>query len=152
MRLWRISNYANLNGEGGRLVDGRWHHRGRRVVYLAEHPALALLETFVHLEIDPEDIPKGYTLICVSVPNSMAIEELTESELDRRDPEWRSMPSITRNVTISWFQEKRSALLRVPSVVAPSAANYLLNPLHVDASSIKIEWTKRAQYDPRLFE
>jgi RES domain-containing protein len=136
---------------GGLLVDGRWHHRGRRVVYLAEHPALALLETFVHLEIDPEDFPKDYTLICVDVSNSVTIEELSEEELDTRAPAWRHMPAITRVMTSSWFEEKRSALLRIPSVVVPNAANYLLNPLHPDASLVKIDWTKQALYDGRLF-
>jgi RES domain-containing protein len=58
MRLWRISNYADLSGEGGRRAEGRWHERGRPVVYLAEHAALALLETMVHLEIEYEDLPR----------------------------------------------------------------------------------------------
>ena len=57
MRLWRISNHASLTGEGGLYASGRWHTRGQRVVYLADHPASALLEVMVHLEIDAEDLP-----------------------------------------------------------------------------------------------
>ena len=63
MRLWRISNHVDLSGEGGRRAAGRWSHQGRRVVYLAEHPALAMLETLVHLEVDVEDLPSTYRLI-----------------------------------------------------------------------------------------
>ena len=77
MRLWRISNHADLSGEGGRRVGGRWHERGRPVVYLSEHPALALLENLVHLEIDPEDLPSGYQLLTVDVPDGR-IESLGE--------------------------------------------------------------------------
>ena len=44
MRLWRISDFADLAGEGGLLVSGRWHSRGRRIVYLSDHPATALIE------------------------------------------------------------------------------------------------------------
>ena len=83
MRLWRISNHADLSGEGGRRVGGRWHERGRPVVYLSEHPALALLENLVHLEIDSEDLPSGYQLLTVDVP-------------DGRIESWTSPNSIAR--------------------------------------------------------
>jgi len=47
MELWRISNYADLSGAGGLQAAGRWHTRGKRIVYLADHPASALLEMLV---------------------------------------------------------------------------------------------------------
>jgi RES domain-containing protein len=34
--LWRISNYSDLSGKGGKLASGRWHTAGRRIVYLAD--------------------------------------------------------------------------------------------------------------------
>ena len=74
-RLWRISNHASLSGDGGLYASGRWHTRGRRVVYLADHPASALLEVMVHLEIDAEDLPTHYQLLGVDVPDDLASEE-----------------------------------------------------------------------------
>jgi RES domain-containing protein len=115
MRLWRISNHADLSGEGGRSVAGRWHERGCPVVYLSEHPALALLENLVHLEIDPEDLPSGYQILTVEVPDGR-IESLGEPELDRTAPGWRVDQAITRGLAATWFDERRSLLLRVPSV------------------------------------
>ncbi|HXH47142.1 MAG TPA: RES family NAD+ phosphorylase [Bradyrhizobium sp.] len=56
MRIWRISNFDDLSGIGGLKTDGRWHDRGRHVVYAADHPASALLEVMVHLEIDVEGL------------------------------------------------------------------------------------------------
>lgn len=150
MRLWRISNHADLSGEGGRRVAGRWHERGRPVVYLSEHPALALLENLVHLEIDPEDLPSGYQLLTVEVPDGR-IESLGESELDRTAPGWRVDQAITRGLTASWFDARRSLLLRVPSVLAPHSRNYLFNPLHPAASKAKIVDVATAAYDGRLF-
>ncbi|MGH7819352.1 MAG: RES family NAD+ phosphorylase, partial [Candidatus Binatia bacterium] len=44
MTLWRISNHSELKGIGGLRASGRWHTAGRPIVYLAEHPALCLLE------------------------------------------------------------------------------------------------------------
>jgi RES domain-containing protein len=151
MRLWRISNHADLSGEGGRRVEGRWHERGRRAVYLAEHPALALLEIMVHLEIDPDDLPRNYQLLEIEAPDSISIEELSRSDLDEHAPGWELDPRMSRRYTTSWFAEQRSALLRVPSIVVPRSFNFLLNPLHPDAINVRIIAITRAEFDQRLF-
>jgi RES domain-containing protein len=150
MRLWRISNYADLSGEGGRRVAARWHERGRPVVYLAEHPALALLETLVHLDIDPDELPSHYQLLTVEAPDAVAVEELSEAEL-ARITDWRHAPRETRRLTRAWFGERRTALLRVPSALVPAAHNYLLNPLHPDAARIAVVARQTAEFDTRLF-
>lgn len=41
-RIWRISNYADLEGLGGLKAGQRWHTRGRRIVYCAPSPAAAI--------------------------------------------------------------------------------------------------------------
>jgi RES domain-containing protein len=151
MRLWRVSNHADLSGEGGRRAEGRWHERGRPVVYLAEHAALALLETLVHLEIDPEDLPSHYQLLTVDVPDGVAIEEIAEAELAARIADWRAAPDETRKLARAWFDERRTALLRVPSVIVPAENNYLLNPLHAVAKQITVVAQQKVQFDARLF-
>ena len=150
MRLWRVSNHADLSGEGGRRVAARWHERGPAAVYLAEHPALALLETLVHLDIDPDELPSHYQLLTVEAPDGVAVEELAEAEL-ARIADWRHAPPETRQLTRAWFGERRSALLRVPSAVVPAAFNYLLNPLHPDAARVTVVARQTAQFDARLF-
>lgn len=151
MRLWRVSNHADLSGEGGRRADGRWHERGQPVVYLAEHAALALLETLVHLEIDPEDLPSHYQLLTVEVPDGVTVEEFSESGLADRVVDWRRAPQETRKLARPWFNERRTALLCVPSVIVPAAHNYLLNPLHPDAARIAVVAWQTAEFDARLF-
>jgi RES domain-containing protein len=150
MRLWRVSNYADLSGEGGRRVEGRWHERGRLVVYLGEHAAVALLEVLVHLEIDPADLPSTYQLLTIDVPEAVAVEDIDEADLGRI-PRWRHAPEETRELTRTWFTARRTALLRVPSVIVPAARNYLLNPLHPDAGQITIIEKQTVQFDARLF-
>ena len=63
MKVWRISNHGDLSGRGGLRAAGRWHCAGRPIVYLAEHPASALLEVLVHFDIgDVSALPVAYQL------------------------------------------------------------------------------------------
>ena len=75
MVLWRISNYADLRGIGGLRAPGRWHFAGQAIVYLAEHPALALLEILVHMEIaSVGQLPDGYQLLRVDVDDDVPVD------------------------------------------------------------------------------
>ena len=147
MRHWRISNHASLSGEGGLHASGRWHTRGRRVVYLADHPASALVEIMVHLEIDAEDMPTHYQMLGVDVPDDLPIARLEEAELA---DDWRANPASTQALGDRWLLEARTALLDVPSAIVPVGRNYLLNPAHPDAVRIGVASAVRAAFDPRL--
>lgn len=67
---WRLCRapFAALDGEGARRFGGRWNSPGRPVVYFADHPALAVLEVIVHLDVAPDDLPDDYVLLKVSLP------------------------------------------------------------------------------------
>ncbi|KVP38872.1 RES family NAD+ phosphorylase [Burkholderia ubonensis] len=148
MTLWRISNYADLKGIGGLRAGGRWHFAGQPVVYLAEHPALALLETLVHLEIaSVAQLPNGYQLLRVEVPDSVAVAEIAEHDAPA---DWRTNPDWTKGAGTEWLQTKPSALLRVPSAVVPHAHNFLLNPLHPAVAEIRVAEILQAPYDSRI--
>jgi RES domain-containing protein len=151
VRLWRISNYADLSGEGGRRRSGRWHSGGRPVVYLAEHPALALLEDLVHLEGDVDDLPDTYQLLEIDVPDDIAISAVDTAQLGESDSDWRRNLGATRAVGDDWLKVGRTALLRVPSVILPKSTNVLLNPAHADARKVKVVEATRPAYDRRLF-
>ena len=147
MRLWRISDHAELSGVGGLHASGRWHSRGRRVVYLADHPASALLEVLVHLEIDVEDLPTHYQLLGVDVPDDVAITLLDERGLP---DDWRNQRAVTRARGDEWLSASATALLQVPSAIVPAARNTLLNPAHADAARISIGAVLRSPFDRRL--
>jgi RES domain-containing protein len=145
MRLWRISNHADLSGEGGLRAAGRWHSKGRRVVYLADHPAGALIEIMVHLEVDAEDLPSHYQLLGVALLDDIAI-----ATLDALPDDWREQTALTRSQGDAWLRGGATALLRVPSAIVPDATNYLLNPAHADAARISVTSAVRAAFDSRL--
>jgi RES domain-containing protein len=145
--LWRISDYIDLSGDDGRKAGARWHSAGSRIVYLAESPMAALVETLVHLEIDSEDTPDFYTLLRISVPDDLAIQPL--------DPpagtEWKQDLKLTRRMGDAWLVSRESPLARVPSAIAPHTWNYLLNPEHPDAKKIEVAEVVRERFDNRLF-
>jgi RES domain-containing protein len=149
MRLWRISDHSDLTGGGGLLASGRWHTRGRRIVYLADHPASALVEVLVHLEVDQEEIPSSYQLIAIDLPDDAAFAVVEPSQLP---PDWRDQIQHTRQLGDAWLDENRVPLLRVPSAIIPFATNWLFNPAHREAASARIVEATRVPFDRRLFE
>lgn len=148
MVLWRISNYADLKGLGGLRAPGRWHFAGQPVVYLAEHPAGALLETLVHQEIgSTANLPDTYQLLKVQVDEGVTISEMAEAAYPS---DWRDDQAWTRAAGTEWLNRATSALLKVPSAVMPFAFNYILNPAHEDAACIEISMAIEVRQDPRI--
>jgi RES domain-containing protein len=144
MILWRISRHLDLKGRGGILFAGRWHHAGVPVVYLADSPAGALLETCVHTSAN--DIPPSFTLLKIAAPD-LAIDAMTIASLGAG---WPERVEVTRELGWAWLKRGSSALLRVPSALVPETANYLLNPLHADARHFQIEDSFVFPFDARL--
>jgi RES domain-containing protein len=147
MRLWRISNFAD-HGEGGLLTAGRWHSRGRRIVYLSDHPTSALIEVLVHLEIDVDDVPDSYQLVTVEVPDEITTDSIDIGALPGA---WQQDLELTRALGDRWLADGLTALLRVPSAIIPHASNWLVNPIHADRVKLAISEVKRIAFDPRLF-
>jgi len=150
VKYWRISNHADLSGLGGLRAAGRWHSAGRPIVYLAEHPASALLEILVHLDIgDVSVLPTAYQLLEVTAAGKPSALGLPANALDVT---WRCDPGVTRAIGDAWLASAQSALLRVPGALVPDVANYLFNPLHADASRLSIKSVARYPFDNRLFK
>ncbi|MDE2578140.1 MAG: RES family NAD+ phosphorylase [Hyphomicrobiales bacterium] len=145
MRVWRISNHADLSGLGGTLVSGRWHHAGRPILYTAEHPAAAMLEMLAHM--DRADIPDNYQLLAIDIDEPFAREELKRDALTS---DWRDTPAVTRGVGDAWLRSNASLALRVPSALAPQSWNYLINPRHADMARARIAQIEKAAIDQRL--
>ncbi|MFO1034819.1 MAG: RES family NAD+ phosphorylase [Hyphomicrobiales bacterium] len=142
MRLWRISNYADLSGKGGLQFSARWHTRGRPIVYTAEHPALALLEVMVQPNIDT--LPDTYQLLEIIAPEDIKVEVAEPKE------GWEADIAYSRQLGDAWLAASRSALLMVPSAVVPRALNALINPRHPESSRIVVFRAETYARDKRL--
>jgi RES domain-containing protein len=148
MILWRISNYADLLGIGAMEASARWHTAGKPVVYLAESPSSALLETIVHLEVDEEHRPDSYQLLKVRADDRISTREISLGDLPRN---WNTDEQITQPIGDAWHSETASALLRIPSAITPETWNWMLNPRHHEANKMAIVAKGKYPYDWRLF-
>src|ERR1017187_797869 len=145
MVLWRISNHHDLKGLVGELFNARWHTaaEGKRIVYLSEHPAVALIENLANLRGNPRFFKRHFQLLKITTLRKAAAKELTPKQLASIDPQDLT---FTQDIGDAWLAAKSSALLRVPSIPSPESWNYLLNPLHPDASLLNLDWAKHIAY------
>lgn len=149
--LWRVSNHRDLVGLGGELADGRWHTaaHGKRIVYLSEHPALALIEALANLKGNPALFPDKYQMLEIEVEDKIWRKRRFAFSADEPKTTGLSLRS-TREEGDRWLKQNESALLMVPSFPAPGW-NALFNPLLPDAGSVRVRSHKWIAYDKRLF-
>ena len=141
LRAFRIADmrHAILDGTGAMLHGARWNSTGRRVIYAAETYAGALLEILVHAS---GGVPRSQGYIEIKIPRSLAIEEVTQEDV----PRWNSLSfEAARAFGNRWFDELRTPVLMVPSVVTTVEQNILINQDHPDFRRIRAS-------DPRLWQ
>jgi RES domain-containing protein len=147
---WRIvietQASTAFSGEGAWRYGGRWNSRNVRVIYASEHQSTATLEVFVHNK--PFNPNEKYNAFHLEWPDS-----LTEIFAVKNLPaNWRVHPPTveTRQIGDRWIQERRSAVLALPSAISPADTNFLLNPEHRDFKRIRIAPPIDFDFDARL--
>ena len=137
-----------FDGEGAYRYGGRWSSIGTRLSYASEHQSLAMLEYFVHL--DPDHPPDDLVLAVAEVPDGLGRETIDPGDLPRnwRDP---AAPPDLAQFGDEFARRAEHCLLLVPSVLAPSENNCLINPSHPDYKRIRVREVEPLSYDPRMF-
>jgi RES domain-containing protein len=146
--LWRVSNYATLDGLGGMYASGRWHMKGKPVVYCSEDPSTALLETIVHMEIDAEDRPETFQVLKVESSGAVSVERADVAKLG---VDWPTNLRETRGLGDGWLASGRSLLLEFPGVLVPERRNFLVNPRHAEWRKLRIAARYSHAFDSRFF-
>jgi len=147
-RLTRRIFAANpFDGEGSYLFGGRWSSPCSRLIYTAEHLSLAMIEYLAHL--DPNDIPEDLVLARAEVPESVSRIRLLPPDLPEN---WKVYPApeFLGSVGDTFVTQVKAAILIVPSVLAPSEDNWLLNPAHPDFQLITVLPVDAFKFDRRL--
>ncbi|MEM6648527.1 MAG: RES family NAD+ phosphorylase [Bacteroidota bacterium] len=129
LTIYRVTKavYASTAFRGSR-GRGRWHEQGIRMVYAADHPATALLETMVHVD-RASLLSISYVAIPITLDDEAHLVRLRD---DDRPSDWRMWPwpESTQRIGTAWFESQVSVALEVPSAALPLQRNYLINPLH----------------------
>ncbi len=150
MNVWRLTRpqYAAtaLSGEGSARYPGRWNVRGVRVVYTSETLSLAFLEVLAHAE--NLDMLNQYVALQVTLPP----DSLTTLTLDELPEDWQAdpPPESTRRLGHAWFSRKETLVLKVPSVLAPTEHNFVINPEHPDFARAKAAEPVPLPFDARV--
>jgi RES domain-containing protein len=150
MRLHRIAlaKYsataaAAFDGQGGLYGHGRWHVRGKAIVYAAEHTALAMAEALVHLQRSNSIAPFHHWVI--DIPDSLI------SKPPALPAGWRNNMPFTQAFGDAWLSAKTSVAQLVPSALVSGDLNCLINPAH---PKFDLRWVSSGptpfQFDPRL--
>lgn len=149
MKIYRFADERQpiWDGTGAALIGGRWNSPGNPVIYCSLSYACAMLEILAHANIG--HIPLTHRLVLAEVPDSVSLERYESSELPFG---WdTSHIAIARALGNRWLQEKRSAVLLVPSIVAKLDWNALVNPNHPDAAQLVVTAPEQVLWDKRLF-
>ena len=115
------------------------------MIYASRYYSTALLEKLVYMgEMPPEQY-----FIEITIPHGVSYEVVVKDHL----PGWCEPDKIkAREFGSKWFEDRRSAILIVPSVVARMDENVLINPNHPHFNKITHTLETRVPWDDRLFE
>jgi RES domain-containing protein len=148
---WRIlkTQHAGraFEGEGARLVGGRWNKIGTPMIYTADPLALAALEILVHLP-KRELLKQKFQRIPVRFDRRL-VKSLNLIDLPS---DWDILPppESTQAIGTAWALKKQSVLYKVPSTIIREEFNYLINPLHPDFTKLSIGSVQKFVFDPRI--
>ena len=150
LRLWRIvtGRYPIWSGDGARLLGQRWNPPGLPAIYTGTSFAVCLIEVLVHA--NRTSSPSAARYVEVDVPGDVSRETFDPASHAGWDDLFDT--SIAQAFGKAWIEERRSAILIVPSVVTGGRdTNAVVNPDHPDAARISVgpEWP--VTLDPRLF-
>src|SRR3546814_17202139 len=128
MRCYRIGDpsgaYPVYGAEGARRVGGRWHDRGDAVIYASRHYSTAMLERLVHWG---GQLPPNQHFVEITIPAGTSYEVFPAEH----HPEWfRPDGEPARRSRPGWYDQGRSAVLVVPSVVARMEGDLAMIPGH----------------------
>lgn len=151
MALWRICRAARgtgaFDGEGARRYPGRWNQKDVAIVYCASSLSLAVLEYFVHVDVD--DLPDDLVSIRAELPDDVHAERVDVSRLPK---DWRLAPgpALLQDIGTEWATSMRTVALLVPSAIIPFEHNILVNPRHADMAKLVRGAPEPFVFDPRM--
>lgn len=151
MRVYRIGDargeFPVWTAEGARRTNGRWHEVGAEVIHASRNYSTAMLEMLAGW---PGFEPPNQHFVEAAIPAGASYEVVTADVL----PGWHlENRGASQRFGRDWYQERRSVILIVPSVVARPETNVLINTRHPEYERLNIEIGLETPvwWDRRLF-
>ncbi len=149
LTVWRIGDpsgrFPIWSDGGARVMGGRWHLAGDPVIYTSEHYATAMLEKLAHFQ---GILPDNQHHLEITVPAGTSYEVF----VDHLAPGWRDAGTgDAARFGHDWVQQERTAILIVPSAIAPMERNVIVNTAHAAFRAIRIGLETPVYWDRRLF-
>lgn len=147
-KVYRISKCIyidDLKGTGAAKFSGRWHSKGTYILYTAATPALALLESVVHISKIPAE---DYCMLCLEIPSDRILS-IDEKNLPNN---WYNnpFPSSLAQIGDHFIRQNEYFALQLPSAIMPEDSNILINPGHKDFGKVKVVYKRSIPIDKRL--
>lgn len=135
-----------FDGAGAYRWGGRWTSPGRYIIHAAESYALAVLENLVHFNLG--ELPSRQIVVRLRIPAAVSRQVLGTDGLRG----WQaSQPNpVRQGFGDRWYDEQRSAVLVVPSVLSPFESTLLIHQLHPQARLIEVGRSLPVALDERL--
>lgn len=150
--VWRIAaetrqyRATDLSGRGSARYPGRWNESEQPILYAADCPALAMLETIAHLG-KVASFPLNRFIVRIEIPRVVWVraKQLRDDDLDAP---WVAVPAgvSAAEAGAAWLRSAASAVLCVPSAIVPEHQIILINPRHADAARLRATATRRVDY------
>ena len=146
MLAFRIAHYKYAHSLSVSGFEGRWNSKGKLVLYASENIATSLLENIIYRT--GTGFNSDYKIMVIYHPEEH-IEQIITSNLPK---DWRSMESYDQLQKIgdSWYDEKRSLCLKVPSSILPDNYNVIFNTTHPEFKNVKLIDVLDYEPDERL--
>ncbi len=142
----RLYKADDISGAGAARFPGRWNAAGEFVLYAAPTLAMAVLETAAH--IDDRGLPQNRYVVALEIEDAVW-HQRERWPASRLPVGWDAIPAGVDSIEVgsAWYREGRSALLEVPSVIAPEETVLVINTRHPDAAGLKARKRRRFDYN-----
>jgi RES domain-containing protein len=149
LRAFRIADGRRpvFDGVGAAMLGGRWNSPGRPVIYASETYSGAMLEKLVHTNIGR--IPKHQAYVEIVIPRGVRVESVSAEDL----PGWDDPgQQASRQFGDNWYDQRRTVVLAVPSVITRIERNLVIHPGHPDFGRIRVSEPAPVRWEGRLFD
>jgi RES domain-containing protein len=129
MEVFRLSGvkYANKTF----LTSGkaaRWNKDNQSVLYTGSTRSLSTLEMIVHKNSIKTSI--SYKVMIINIEDDESLyRRIYTKDLPKNWREYISYPDL-QDIGSTWYENKDSLILQVPSAIIPQEFNYIINTQH----------------------